>query len=81
MKKLILIVAVMASALIRLFPQEKLSAAKTFLETKEKSGIEAALSWLDGFDAEKARRYLCDEKEFLVIGKEEAYAGGTQPPL
>jgi len=29
--------------LIQLHPQEKWSAAKTFLETREKSGLEAAL--------------------------------------
>jgi hypothetical protein len=60
----------MASALIRIFPQEKLSAAKTFLETKEKSGIDAALAWLAGLEVERESKYLYDEKDFLNIGKE-----------
>ena len=30
----------------------------------------AALSWLDSLDDEKAKRYLCEEKELLNIGKE-----------
>jgi len=70
MNKSFLVAIVTASLLIQLQPQEKQSAAKTFLETKEKSGLEAALLWLDCLDTEKARQYFCDEKEFLNIGKE-----------
>ena len=70
MKKPFLAAIVTASLFIQLHPQEKLSAAKTFLETKEKSGLEAALLWFDGLDAERAQQYLCAENEFLNIGKE-----------
>jgi len=70
MKKSILVAVVTASILIPLFSQEKPSAAKIFLETKEKAGIEAALTWLAGLDVAMNDRYLYDEKEFLSIGKE-----------
>jgi len=70
MKKCFFIAFITTSLLIQLHPQEKRSAAKAFLETREKSGLGAALSWLDGLDAEKAQQFLCDEKEFLNIGKE-----------
>jgi len=70
MKRSIVVAVVMASTFISLFPQERRSAAKTFLETRDKSGIEAALTWLAGLDVQRDHRYLYDEKDFLNIGKE-----------
>ena len=70
MKKCVLVAIVAVSILVHVSPQDKPSAARAFLETKEKSGLGAALSWLDGLDAENAPGYFFDEKEFLNIGKE-----------
>jgi hypothetical protein len=70
MKRSIVIVFAMASASLCLFPQGVTSAARAFLETKEKSGIEAALTWLTGLDVQRDIQYLYDEKDFLNIGKE-----------
>lgn len=69
MKRLILITAVVTLALTTAHPQERVSAAKSFLDIKRQSGTEAALKWLADIQTDKDPQYVFDEREFLDIAK------------
>jgi len=52
------------------YSQQQYSAAKKFAETKERSGIDAAIIWLDSLDIGTDKQFTFDEKDVLEIGKE-----------